>query len=540
VGVSERAARPKKDEGDREPTAATSAIAKASASVGIIAAMVLAVLVNVFVSRHFKRWDWTRGGLYTLSDATLHTLRSLEEPIHVYVLLSAGDPLTVSVRHMLEAYRAETTRLVVDFTDPDRRAAEFLAVQQRYGVVAGKTDDGRIVTDASIIVVRGDKPFFITSRDLVQVDDADDARAKPRLEQALTGAIRSVIAKDQPVACFSAGHGERSPDAGGATGASVFKERLTKNNFLVRAINPVKKEAPEEKNAIDACRIFIMVGPAERIPPEDAARLKAYIERGGSVLLALEQQPDPGRQKYMNLGLDDVLGALGLKLDENFIFELDPAMRSTGDHGETFAPNLKPHAITEGLLKLKPLRDLPVIMKYGSSLSRTNAGNALTIPLLETSDQAFGMVDFFAWANQNPLPAPTPATTDKKGPLTVGYAVELPKPSGSTATHGPRAVVLGSSSVIQNASFQHEQLRGMAVFVESSVAWLAARPPLLDIPDKPAFSTALHMDEAYVSGVFRKVLLYMPATTILLGVAVYLRRRGEDRRRARASSKKAA
>jgi hypothetical protein len=40
---------------------------KVSASAGVIAAMVLAMLVNVFAARHYKRWDWTRGGLYTLS-----------------------------------------------------------------------------------------------------------------------------------------------------------------------------------------------------------------------------------------------------------------------------------------------------------------------------------------------------------------------------------------------------------------------------------------------------------------------------------------
>ena len=27
---------------------------------GVVAAMVLAVVVNVLVARHFKRWDWTR------------------------------------------------------------------------------------------------------------------------------------------------------------------------------------------------------------------------------------------------------------------------------------------------------------------------------------------------------------------------------------------------------------------------------------------------------------------------------------------------
>ncbi|MCK6591187.1 MAG: GldG family protein, partial [Polyangiaceae bacterium] len=178
---------------DRDPPranvpAGTSTATKISSLVGIVAAMVLAVLANVLVARHYKRWDWTSAGLYTLSEPTKQTLRSLEQPIEVYVLLANSDPLAISVRQLLEAYRAESPRITVKLTDPDRNPAEFLAVQQRFGVVAGKTDDGRIVTDAPIIVARGDQPHFLSSRDLFEVEDEDDIRTRPKLEQALTGA----------------------------------------------------------------------------------------------------------------------------------------------------------------------------------------------------------------------------------------------------------------------------------------------------------------------------------------------------------------
>jgi len=104
--------------------------------VGVAAAVVLAVLLNVIGARHFRRWDATTQGLYTLSDATKETLRGLEEPIVVHVLLADGDPLRASIDQMLLAYRAESTRLEVRAIDPDRAPAELLAVQQKYGVVA--------------------------------------------------------------------------------------------------------------------------------------------------------------------------------------------------------------------------------------------------------------------------------------------------------------------------------------------------------------------------------------------------------------------
>jgi hypothetical protein len=517
VGVS--------DEG-RIP-AGTGAAIKISASLGIVAAMALAVLVNILVARHYRRWDWTRGGLYTLSDATLQTLHRLEEPIHVYVLLSANDPLTISALHLLESYRGETSRLVVESTDPDRRPADFLAVQQRFGIVAGRTEDGKIVTDAAIVVARGDVPHFITLRDLVATDEEDDLRRRPRLEQALTAGIRSVLSKERPKICFSTGHGEGAiePGAGpGAGGLGPFRESLVKNNFEVQNIGPASVEDPK---ALDACQVLVIAGPTEKVPAEDVTRFKAYAEKGGSVFVAAGPVFDNARGRMVPRGLDDLLALFGLTEREDFIFELDPKRRLPQGYGEAFTPSPPPHAITEGLIKSAD-RGLAVVMTVASSLAPTGAGAAAPAPLLVTSDQAFGMVDFFTWSKERTPPVPGPS--DHPGPLTVAFASELPKRGGDSAPHGPRMVAVGSASVLYGANWQAEELRGGAVFVESAIAWLAARPVLLDIPSKPAFAAGLRVSDAWLASTFRYVVLYIRLASVLLGVAVYLRRRSTERR----------
>lgn len=504
--------------------------AKVAASVGVVAAMVLAVLVNVLVARHYRRWDLTTGGLYTLSAATLETLRSLEEPVHVHVLLSSGDPLSVSVRHLLDAYRAETTRLEVHYTDPDRNPAEFLATQQRYGIVAGKTEDGRIVTDASIVVVRGDKPHFITSRDLVEVDDADDFRARPRLEQAITTGIRSVLSNERPKVCFTTGHGEREPDSGGSSGLAPLRERLVKNNYEVAAIPSIRAQdgkPNDEEASLSGCRLLVVAGPSEKVPPEDVARYRAFVEGGGSALVAVGPVPDADDRRYLALGLDDLLATAGVKLRHDFVFELDPKHRSLQGYGETFMPIAKPHPVTEGILR-EADRGLAVVMTVGSSLAPTGSGAAAPAALLETSESAFGMVDFFGWA-KNPTP-PAPGDGDTKGPLVVAYATELPKKPGSPSPHGARVLVVSSPSVLFGANWQNEELRGTALFVESAVSWLAARPPLVDIPAKPSYIAALRLTDDSIASIFRYVVVFMPLSVALLGTAVHLRRRRTERR----------
>src|SRR5262249_9735636 len=159
-----------------------------SASLQIALAMVLATLLNVLVARHYRRWDVTRGGLYTLSEATLATLHDLPEPVRIYVLLPGREPLTRSVQHLLDGYLAETGRLEVELVDPDRRQADFLALVQRFGLEAEKGEGGMVAT-AAAVVVRGDRREIIRQQELVEVDDDDDLRRRPRLEQAFTGAL---------------------------------------------------------------------------------------------------------------------------------------------------------------------------------------------------------------------------------------------------------------------------------------------------------------------------------------------------------------
>ncbi|NUQ76761.1 MAG: GldG family protein [Polyangiaceae bacterium] len=519
---------------DRDPPranvpAGTSTATKISSLVGIVAAMVLAVLANVLVARHYKRWDWTSAGLYTLSEPTKQTLRSLEQPIEVYVLLANSDPLAISVRQLLEAYRAESPRITVKLTDPDRNPAEFLAVQQRFGVVAGKTDDGRIVTDAPIIVARGDQPHFLSSRDLVEVEDEDDIRTRPKLEQALTGAIRTLTGGERPRACFSAGHGERSIDVGGSAGAAPLRERLAKNNYEVVEVSSDPGEEDHDHPPVDlkTCRVLIIAGPTQPLPPEDVARYRAYIEQGGSAFIAVGQEPNATDEDFVDLKLGDLLSLAGLRLNRDYIFERDTRRRSSQGFGETFMPVLRPHAITGGLIQAEE-SGLAVVMTMASSLEVLSNASAAPAPLLMTSDQAFGMRDFFTWAKAPSPPAPT--DTDNKGPLLLAAATELPKPAGSSAPNGPRLVVVGSAGVIVGANWSIDELRGTAIFVESAITWLTARPAMLDIPQKPSVMTGLRVSEESVAEIFRYVVVYMPLAALLLGTAVYLRRRGTERR----------
>ena len=174
-------------------------------------------------------------------------------------------------------------------------------------------------------------------------------------------------------------------------------------------------------------------------------------------------------------------------------------------------------------------------MTVASSLQKTGKGAAAVSPLLETSEDAFGMIDFFTWAKKPSEPAPNDA--DHKGPLTVSFAAELPKRAG--AERGARLVALGSASPMMGENWQSDELRGTAIFVESAIAWLASAPAPLDIPNKPAFTAGLRMSEDSLASVFRYVVVFIPLAGVLTGLAVHLRRRATERRGSRKDKERA-
>jgi hypothetical protein len=493
---------------------------KALAAAGVLAAAVIAVLVNVLVARFYKRWDWTRSGIYTLSQATLETLHGLSEPVEVIVFLSASDPLTVSVRHMLAAYGAETTRLSARYVDPDRNPAEFLALQRKYGIMAGKTEDGRVVTDAALVIARGDRHWFLTNDDIVSYDEEAN-RSRPKLEQALTEGLRNVLEKQTTKICFTAGHQEMSIEDGGPNGMAELRDRLQKNNYEIVSVDLA---APHPTPKLEECQVVAMIGPEVRVSEKVSGLLASYVVGGGNLLLLANPILDEDN-RIQPTGLDALSKTLGVELASDFIIEKSEQARLPQGLGETFFALPKAHGITAGLLKGDSPR-FKVLASAAQSLKATAGSSA--VPLLVTSSEAFSLKDVRPFVEQG-KPVEKSAG-DAAGPFTIAYAVELPKATGSSAAHGPRAVIGGTANLAWSRNWREPTLLGNRLFLESAISWLAARPTLVSVPEKSAADAGLSLTEESLGEVMRYVLVYMPLAAAGLGAFVILRRRSKEKR----------
>jgi len=506
---------------------------------GIAAAAIVAVLVNVLAARHYTRWDWTSGKLYTLTQPTLETLHSLDEPVQIWVLLGGGDPLEQSLRHLVTSYQAETTRLDVHYIDPDKDALALAEVRKRFNVGAAPAPDGRMVADAIVIVAKGERHWFLTPRDMVEVAPGEDVKAKPREEQAITGAIRRVIAGDKTKLCFMSGHNERAIEDGSDEGLGLLRDILDKDNYDTVSVDTTPQNAFEP---FKGCDVVIVAAPRPQAPrglgaltEAEQNRLRTYLLGGGNLLLALGAEAGdaaPGFQK--------VLEPFGIALEDKLVIESDPSLAFPNSRGDTFVAAARANPITAGLVPTDELRDVPRVVLDIARPLRHVTSEANAADLLVSSPQAFAVDEARAVeiARAPTTEIPEKRGADAAGPFVLAMASERPKVS-KDAPHGPRVVVVGSSYAFAMSNFRAPlPWHGTAFLVGNAVAWLSAKPELLDVPAKPSVGAGLRMTTEAESQVRRYVLLYMPLVAIGLAVLVGMRRRATENKPLRKPSRR--
>jgi hypothetical protein len=496
---------------------------KALSALGVVAAMVLAVNANVLVARFYTRWDATSEGLYTISPATKSILGSLDGPVQVTVLLARTDPLLPPMRQMLVAYAAETRKLELFYLDPEQNPAEFIAIQKKHGIMAGQADDGRVVSEAVLLVSRGDRTWFVTSDELQSFDD--EGRARPRIEQALTEGIASVTRGEVTKVCFTTGHGEASLDDVGPEGLSELRRRVEKSNYEASAVDPTRGDADK---ALDGCRVVVIAGPEIPFGADAAARLERFASAGGGVVL-FAGPVFVDQARVAASGLERLAERFGAGLAKSMVLETEPSLRLPRGAGEIFAATPTEHALTRGLVREGGKVDFHVIVSEARPLELVSGGPAAVI--LKTSPEAIALDDLGAVLEGRGAPSDAP-----RAERVIGVAAELPKPNGWREKHGPRGVVFGSRSLPWTRSFRDPALLGDRLLVENALAWVAARPPIVSVPEKPARSVGLSLTEESLGEILRYVLVYMPLTAALGGVLILFRRRAQEKRSRRESA----
>lgn len=326
-------------------------------------------LINFLAVRYQLRIDLTESQIFTLSPQTQEILANLDKPVKVWLFEQGENSLN---KQLLENYQRQGVgKFNFEFVNPYNQPGKAL----EYGV----KQIGEIHLEV------GDK------RDVI-ITQQQQVLTEPKL----TNSIQKLLTKTPAKVYFLQGHGEKELEAG-ERGLAEAVSALEEKSYIVEPLNLAETNGvPEDADAI------LIVGPQRKFLEAEVEALKDYLDRGGSVLLAIDYQSDPG--------LDSLLEEWGVLVDTRLAIDDPQIGRLVGlDPWVSLVTNYGEHPITENLangVSLYPFAR-PVESKAVAGITES--------PLIWTNERSWAEADVKGQLAFNP-------DRDRSGPLSLGVA----------------------------------------------------------------------------------------------------------------------
>ncbi|NGZ97899.1 MAG: hypothetical protein CV089_17545, partial [Nitrospira sp. WS110] len=114
------------------------------------------VIVNFLASHHSVRWDLSENQNFTLAPQTYRVLRTLPRDVKITVFTREKDPGYQAFKERLESYRQASSKLSVEFIDPEKEPK----MAQNYGIF--RTDTAIFESDGQTIRVTSPSEVELT------------------------------------------------------------------------------------------------------------------------------------------------------------------------------------------------------------------------------------------------------------------------------------------------------------------------------------------------------------------------------------------
>jgi ABC-type uncharacterized transport system involved in gliding motility auxiliary subunit len=429
--------------------------------------VIIAVIVaaNWLADHHNKSVDVTANKQFTLSPETKKVVGNLKSPLTIYYFDKTDQ--YEHARDMLDRYRNLSSKVKVDYVDPDKNPLVARA--------EGMHNYGDVVVDNGV----------------------KKETATALTEEQITGAIIRDLKIGARNACFVQGSGEHSLDDTGREGYSTFKDALEKNNYKTRSISLIEKpDIPKD------CNIVVVAGPKRDYLQPALDALKTYVQGGGRLIVNFDPVLSMPDQKLGDTPkLAELVGTWGVTPSTNVILDLSSASRLFGQLSPVVG-SYEQHAIT------RVMGDNATVFPLARGLDVKSPAEKL---FSSTSD-SYGLT--------NPKSSITQADLDKaaKGPFVLGAAATIG--SGNNAA---RVIVVGSSNWLANQIMSAPVAnRDLAL---NMMNWLTSDEDLISIRPKQPEDRRLHITGSGMRVLFLTSVVFLPLFVILSGVSMWWKRR---------------
>jgi ABC-type uncharacterized transport system involved in gliding motility auxiliary subunit len=476
----------------------------------LLVVVVLAILaaVNYLASRRSIKKDFTKGQRYSLSEQSKKIVSGLSEDVRVLYFQRKAD-MPPRGAGELEQYEALSSHVKVEYVDPlvePSRAREY-DVRPPYPV---------------IVLQRGEKR----------------ARAASTGEQDLTNGFLKVTRAGKKTVCFAEGAGERDIDDSSEGGFSSARAVLARNLYETRKLPLARETAiPED------CSVVAVAGPQKDILPNVVEALRAFVKRGGKLLVLDDPEFKEGRP-----ALTSFLKEFNIEVGQDVVVDLTGRANRLGATTAVAATaqEYPYHEITRGFRTATGFPESRSV-KPGTA---TVEGVVAQI-LVQTTEAAWAETDL---TSQQPEPGPN----ELKGPVPVAAVATLkvadPSPSPSPAASPAVSASPGASPALalpspspspdEEAAPPPRREGRVAVFGDSdfasnsflrfygnqdlflnTVAWLAEDADLISIRPKDPDDQRLELTPEKQWIVYLLALAGLPGLFIVLGIRAWWTRR---------------
>jgi len=450
------------------------------------------VFVALIANRHPWRIDLTESGAFSLSEQTRNVLKAIDKPVTVKCFYAMASPdqaqAKAKIKDLLDTYKYYNSNINAEFVDPD---------------VQPETARQYDVKTYGTLVLEG--------YDRKQVIPAPD-------EENITNALLKLSRKDQKKVYFLTGHGEHSFKAD-KDGYSNAKAALEKNYYAVAEFNLLQQEnVPADASAV------VIAGPMKPVAEHEQRALKAYLARGGKVMLMLDPLIDTGMEEFAK--------AYGIEVGNDVV--IDRMSRLFG--GSERIPvvvQYGAHKITNGF-------ELPTFFPDARSVTASPKPpeGVQTLMLASTSPNAWGEMDLetlrrgqASYEEGKDLKAPVSlvamaniaATGEKKDKEAETQPSAHKEHAGKNPGEGT-LIVSGDSDFASNTYFG---LYGNGDFFLNSINFLADEANLITVEPRQSKNKPMLLTQEQAKAVFWIVLVLVPLAVLVSGFTVYRIRRAQ-------------
>ena len=454
-------------------------------TLGTFALIAIIIGANVgvsFIPEGKIQKDFTRNGVYSLTDETKKVLSEVNEDITINVLT---DETTADsgLKVYLENYTAANSHIKVKYHSTATESSFYM----NYTSTAPSV--------GSLIIVKGDKSFVVDSQDFYRTEfdytTYSNVETGVDIEGQITAAINALQSDVEYKVYFVEGHSELALTEGTA-------ERMKKAGFTTASLSLMTTDAiPSD------CNVLVVNGPKNDFSKDDIQKLNDYLDNGGYAVFVASHNDIP------TPNYDAFLSTFGATIQAGTIQETN-RMNVYQGVSTYVVPETVAHEITNNVYSKR--RANLFIDTRGFLIDESEDVNRSVEALYMTTDASYAV----EYDENGEI---KDADNLVQGPFALGFFA-----TKSTANGQAKITVLGSPVFLYQEIDEVTAYANSDVFVDA-LSYMCDQSLTASVPVKSYEATDLFIEEGLALLYAALLVVVLPLAEIIAGIVIVIVRR---------------